>query len=567
MAEITGGELLLKCLKMEGVKRIFAIPDFAYNAVVRNVGKYDIRWITPRHESATAHMAEGVFKTTGEIPVVMAGAGPGTANLIPGIICAREEGVPVIAITAQRRSEVIYPAKPGTYQGLDQYDIFRPITKWNAVVHQWERIPEIIQRAYREALAGRPGPVHVDIPDSIFVATGDDSKLNILEPYRYRAIAPEPSAHRIVEAAELLASAKNPLLIAGTGVLNAGAWDDFEALVELLNCPASTSMAARSILPHGHPNYLFGYGKGALTARLEADVVLAVGTRLGELDLPFDKYWGDVNKQKIIQIDIDPRNIGLHRPIHQGIIGDAKVALSELVERLKEKKVKPSDGKHLKQYRDMEEEWEQEETAAVNAYTGDKIHPVHSVRIAREVFGPDAVNVGDGGNTSLYNAFYTQFDRPRTSLGIFEFGHLGTGIPYAIGTKLANPDKEVYVITGDGAAGFNFMEMETALRENAKITVIVHADESWCMEEIAQLMETGNPIGCAQSPVRWDTVAEGIGCFGQYVEKPDDLKGAIERARAHKLPAVVCVKTDKQANLIPPCVKQFIEIYDGPRES
>jgi acetolactate synthase-1/2/3 large subunit len=569
MSEITGGELLLKCLKKEGLKRIFALPDFAFNTLIAKTSEYGVRWIAPRHEAAAVHMAEAVFKTTGEIPVTMAAAGPGMANLVSGIINAREEGVPVIAITAQRRSGVIYPAKPGTYQGIDQSDVFKPITKWSAVVHQWERIPELIQWAYREATTGRPGPVHVDIPDSILEAFGDDSKVKILDPHRYRAAAPEPSQQQIEEAAALLASAKNPLLFGGTGVLNAEAWGEFEALARLLNCPATTSMATRTILPDGHPNYIFGYGKGALTARVEADVVLAVGTRLGELDLPFDKYWGDIDKQKIVQIDVDPRNIGLHRPIHRGIIGDAKVSLSMLIDCLKAKKVKPSDGKHLRQYKDMEEEWRQEQSAQIAAYTGNKIHPVHSVRTAREVFGVNAINVGDGGNTSLYNALFTDFAVPRTSLGIFEFGHLGIGIPYAVGAKIANPDKEVYVITGDGAAGFNFMEMETALREKAKITVIVHAEEAWCMEEITQLMATGDPskvVGCAQSPVRWDKVAEGIGCFGQYVDTIDDLKGSLERARDQALPAVVCVKTDKQANLIPPEFQLFMEVYEGVPE-
>jgi acetolactate synthase-1/2/3 large subunit len=120
MAEISGGELLLKCLKKEGVTRIFGIPDFAYNTLLGKVTEYGIRWITPRHESAAAHMGQGVYKTSGEIPVVMTGAGPGTANLMPGVLCAKEEGVPMIAITAQRRSDVIYPARSGVFQGLDQ---------------------------------------------------------------------------------------------------------------------------------------------------------------------------------------------------------------------------------------------------------------------------------------------------------------------------------------------------------------------------------------------------------------------------------------------------------------
>ena len=164
---------------------------------------------------------------------------------------------------------------------MNQYDYMKPVVKWNAVVHQWNRIPEIIQRAFREAMVGRPGPVHVDIPYDIIFEEGDDSELKYLEPAQYRSMVMEPPAVQIEEAARLIAGAKNPMLIAGTGVLNSGGWEDFLEMVELLNCPASTSMAARSAMSNDHSNYLFGLGEGALTARREADVVLAVGTRLG----------------------------------------------------------------------------------------------------------------------------------------------------------------------------------------------------------------------------------------------------------------------------------------------
>ena len=566
MAEITGGELLLKCLQKEGVKRIFAIPDFAYNPLMGKVEEYGIRWITPRHESAAVHMAQGAYKTSGKIPVVMAGAGPGTANLMPGILCAKEEGVPVIAITAQRRSEVIYPAKSGVFQGLDQYDIFKPITKWNAVVHSWQRIPEIVQTAYRMATSGRPGPVQIDIPDTIFYATGDDSTVRILEPHQYRPPIAEPSQKQIEEIAALIAKAENPLIMAGTGVLNAEGWDDLAELAELLNCPATTSAAARGVISQDHPNSLLAWGDGSMSARKEADVVLAVGTRLGELDLPFDPYWGDVEKQKIIQVDIDPANIGVNRPIAVGIVGDAKATLKALIGELKRINVRPSDGKKLKEYKAKEEDWEAELKQPIRSYEGERIHPAHSVEAAGKVFPPDAINVGDGGNTSLYNTLFTEFTKPRTSLGIFEFGHLGTGIPQAIGAKLANPAKDVYVINGDGAAGFNIMELETAVREKIKITVLIHAERSWCMEEVTQIMEFGDPskvVGCAQHPVRWDKIAEGIGCYGEYVEKIDDLSAAIKRAKDSELPAVVHVATDKASNLMPPAAEMFGVVYSG----
>jgi acetolactate synthase-1/2/3 large subunit len=472
----------------------------------------------------------------------------------------------VIAITAQRRSEVIYPAKSGVFQGLDQYDIFKPITKWNAVVHSWERIPEIVQTAYRMATSGRPGPVQIDIPDTVFYATGDDSTVRILEPNQYRPPIAKPSSAQIEEAAALIAKAENPLLMAGTGVLNAAAWDEFAELAELLNCPATTSAAARGAISQKHSNALMPWADGCMAARKEADVILAVGTRLGELDLPFDPYWGDAETQKIIQIDIEPGNIGVNRPIALGIVSDAKAALDALIGELKRINVTPSDGTRVGQYRKQDEDWEAEIKQPIRSYEGELIHPAHSVEAARKVFPEDAINVGDGGNTSLFNTLFTDFTKPRTSLGIFEFGHLGTGIPQAIGAKLANPDKDVYVINGDGAAGFNIMELETAVRENVKITVLIHAERSWCMEEVTQIMEFGDPskvVGCAQHPVRWDTIAEGFGCYSEYVEKIEELPDAIKRAKDSELPAVVHVATDKASNLMPPAAESFGVVYSG----
>lgn len=568
MAKVTGGEVIVKCLIKEGVKRIFGITDAGYHAVMGAAVEHGVRWVGPRHEAAAAHMADGVFKTTGEIPVVMAGYGPGTANLVSGLICSREEGVPVVAISSQARSGIVYPFVSGAFQAVNQYDIMKPVVKWNAVVHQWDRIPEIIQRAFREALAGRPGPVHIDIPYDIVFEEGDDSGLKYLEPEQYRPTAMEPPAAQIEEAARLIAGAKNPLLIAGTGVLNSRGWDEFREMVELLNCPASTTMSARSAFDNDHPNYLLGLGEGALQARREADVVLAVGTRLGNLDLPYDVYFGDPAEQKLIQVDIDPRNVGTNRPIAMGIVADARATLQALLGRLKELGVKPASGETVKKYRDIYMEQQAILDAAPRSYEGERVHPAASVEAAGKVFGPQAINVGDGGNTSLFDALYLRFTHARTSLGIFEFGHLGTGIPMAIGAKLANPDKDVYVITGDGAAGFNFMEMETALREKAKITVIVHAEEHWCMEEIEQMVyfegDASKIIGCQQAPVRWDKMAEGIGCYGEFVDRAEDLVEAFERAKNHELPAVVCVKTDLASNLIPPLADKFMEVYEGP---
>jgi len=567
MGEITGGELIVKCLAKEGVKRIFGITDSGYHPVMGVASSYDIRWVAPRHEAAAAHMADGVFKTSGQIPVVMAGGGPGTANLVSGIICSMSEGVPVITITAQRRSQVVYPARAGVYQALDQQDLFRPITKWNAVVHSWNRIPELIQTAFREAMAGRPGPVQIDVPDDIMYETGDEDSVRILEPFQYRPASPQASDDQVAEAAKLISEAKNPLVMAGTGVLNSKGWDDLLDLVELLNCPVACSVAGASAVPHDHPCYLKPFVQGWLRARQEADVILVIGTRLGEMDLPFDEYYGPLDKQKLIQVDIDPRNIGANRPISMGIVADAKAATKAIVKCLREMNVKPADGEMVRKYKKIEEEEWGGEPQNYKDYDGDKIHPVQSVLAAGEVFSDNAITFADGGNTAIFHSMYTTLTKPRTLMGLFEFGHLGTGIPAVIGAKLANPDKDVYVVTGDGAAGFNFMEMATAVREKIKITVIVHAEESWCMEEIAQLFTLGDPenmVAVKQLPIRWDKMAEAMGCHGELVEKPEELVAAFQRAKDSEKPAVVCVKTDKDANLMPPGGELFEQVYEGP---
>jgi acetolactate synthase-1/2/3 large subunit len=567
MANIKGGELILKCLQKEGVKHIIAITDEGYHAIQHKCADYGMRFVSPRHEAAAAHIAQGIFKATGEISAVLGGGGPGTANLLSGVICAESEGVPMLVITAQRRKEVVYPSQVGVFQGTDQLEWFRPVTKWNAVVHEWQRIPEIVSRAFRETWTGRPGPVHIDVPESVMNEEADEDSVQILEPHQYRSLVPPaPSSAEIEEIASLLEQAERPLVMAGTGVLNSGAWDDYRALVEALGCPSTTSMAGRTALSDDHPNNLLPYSAGSFSARREADVVVTFGTCLGELDLPWDKYWGD-ETQKIVQVDIDPRNLGAHRALYRGVVADAGAALRALVEKLRERGVQPEDGARAAAYRAQTEAWCAEALQPMIDAGGDEtIHPVQSILAANEVFPQGSINIADGGNTSLFNMFFSRFSEPRTSQGNAEFGHLGTGIPSAIGAKLARPDADVFCISGDGAAGFNIMELETAVRENVKITVIVHAEGSWAMEEIVHLAEGAQPEqyrSALMGTVRWDEIAKAVGCHGEYVEKSADLVPAMQRARDAERPALVCVKTDRQATLIPPGLEQFGEVYSG----
>jgi acetolactate synthase I/II/III large subunit len=566
MSEITGGELLLRCLVGEGVRFVFGIPCPEVDPLLAKLEQYEVRFVPVRHEAAAVHMAEGLYKTTGQVAAVLGNPGPGSANLLPGVITARHEGVPVVVITAQHRLGIVYPSPPSTFQGQDQLDIFKPVVKWGGPILSWERIPEVMRIAFREMWAGRPGPIHVEVPAPVMYATGDDATVRLLAPERYRAAGPQPSEAQLAEAAEMLASAKRPLVISGSGVDRARANEALLAVVELLNCPVVGTIAGRSSVPLDHPNFLYGYGAGADLARRESDVILVAGSRIGNLDIPYDKYWGDPANQKLIQIDIDQRNMGVTRPLELGIVSDAKIALEGLSRMLKTKRAQPKGGEDMERYREAARKFREERFASVAAWRGPGIHPALALQTIGKVFGADSIYVADGGNTSLWSLWFLPSTKPRSYLNILELGMLGTGIPSAIGAKLGNPEREVVCVSGDGAAGFNFMEMQSAAREGLKVRTIVFAEGSWTMEEPNERRLYGRTFGTEMGTVRWDRVGEGLGCQSFYVDRMEDLEAALKGARAADGPAVVCLKTNRDANLAIPgdLGRRFGEVYQGP---
>jgi acetolactate synthase I/II/III large subunit len=566
MTEITGGELFARSLQAEGIEFLFGLPSPEIDPLLAQLEAHGIRLVPVRHEAAGVHMAEGLYKTTGKVAAVLGNPGPGSANLLPGVITALHEGVPVLAITSQHRLGIVYPSPPSTFQGQDQLDLFRPAVKWGAPIFEWARIPEVLRLAFREMHNGRPGPVHVELPAPILYETGNPESATVLPPAAYRLGPPQPSERQLDEAAALLAAAAHPVLIAGSGVDRAGARGAVLQIAELLGCPAIASMAGRASVPADHPNYVFGFGPAGDLARSEADVLLVAGSRMGNLDVPYDDHWGDPEGKRLIQIDIDPSDFGVTRPLHLGILADARPALDGIAARLRAMDLGARDGADLARYRQLDEQIRIQMAAPILEWQGPGIHPAHALGAIGAVFGPDAVYTVDGGNTSLWAYNMLPPTRPRSYHSILELGMLGTGIPSAIGAKLGAPHREVVCVTGDGAAGFNIMELQTAAREGIDITVIVCAEGSWTMEELNELQLYGRTFGTAQGEIRWDLVAQGLGCHGEYVERIDDLDEALKRSRAHDGPSLVCLRTDHDANLAFPAemTTRFFEVYFGP---
>jgi len=566
MAEISGGELFARGLAAEGIEFLFGLPSPEVDPLLAQLAAHGIRLVPVRHEAAGVHMAEGLYKTTGRAAAVLGNPGPGSANLLPGVITARHEGVPVLVVTSQHRLGIVYPSPPSTFQGQDQLDVFRPAVKWGGPVLEWGRIPEVLRLAFREMWSGRPGPVHIELPAPILYELGEEDEAPVRGPASYRPGHPQASEQQLAQAAELLAGAERPLVVSGSGVDRAQANGALIELVEQLGCPVVTTMAGRASVSLGHPNYVFGFGAAGDLARSEADVILVAGSRMGNLDLPFDKYWGDPAGQRLIQIDVEPRNMGVTRPLTLGIVADVGHGLRGIGAMLSAKGVTRRDGADLLRYREVDEAWREAQFSAVAEWEGPGIHPAHAVGVIGEVFGEEAVFVVDGGNTSLWAYSFLPPTAPRSYHSILELGMLGTGIPSAIGAKLGAPERRVVCLTGDGAAGFNAMEMQSAAREQLDITTIVFAEGSWTMEEPNELALYGQTFGTAQGQVRWDVMAEGLGCHGEYVERLEDIEPALRRAADTRGPSLVCLHTDHDANLAiaPDMMARFFEVYSGP---
>lgn len=566
VTDISGGELLARALAAEGIEFLFGLPSPEIDPLLAVLEDHGIRLVPVRHEAAGAHMAEGLYKTTGKVAAVLGNPGPGSANLVPGVVTARHEGVPLLAITSQHRLGIVYPSTSATFQGQDQVDLFRPAAKWSAPVLQWQRIPEVLRLAFREMWNGRPGPVHVDVPAPILYETGDPATAPVLSPEAYRASGPRAGAAQLDEAAVLLAEARRPVVFAGSGVDRAGANEALLVLAEQLGCPVLTSQAGRSVFPSDHPCFVRGFGPAGDLARQEADVILVVGSRVGNLDTPFDKYWGDPGGTRLVQIDVEPRNIGVTRPIALGVVGDARDALEGLGDRLRKLDVHGASPDDLARYREADQALQITLAKPVLEWQGPGIHPAHALAVIGGRFGRDAVYTVDGGNTALWAYALLPPTQPRSYHSILELGMLGTGIPSAIGAKLGAPDREVVCVTGDGAAGFNIMEMQSAAREDLAITTVVFAEGAWTMEEPNELALYGRTFGTGHGEVRWDLVAQGLGCHGEYVDRLDDLDAALTRAQAHDGPSLVCVRSDHDANLAIPgeLLGRFFEVYSGP---
>ncbi|HEY0952898.1 thiamine pyrophosphate-binding protein [Nocardioides sp.] len=583
---LTGGELIAKMLAAEGVEHLFGIIDGTYFGLYRALGAEGITLHSPRHEAAAAHMAGAYARVSGRLGVCMASNGPGVANVLPGVAVEQGEGNRILLVTSGRRTGITHPDRGGTYQNFDQTAVTAPMTKWSCHVPSADRLPEILRRALRVSFSGRPGVVHVDVPENIVnQPTGLDAGA-VLAPEAYRRTTPLQADPVLVErAARMLVEAEWPLIHAGSGVYHAGAEAELARLAGLLAAPVTTSWAARGALSETRPEAI------PMTAlalndevRNAADVALVVGSRLGETD-----WWGKAPNwappalQQTIQIDADDERLGVNKPVSLAILADAREALRSLADAVERLQV-PG----LAQRRERLEVWGGKVAAeraklAKALDAGSPVHPGHVPTVAQQVMPEDTVWVFDGGNTVVWSNFYHSADVPRTVLSTYKFGMLGAGMGQALGAAVAAPDQRVCVLIGDGAFGMHPTEVESAVRLGLPIVFVVLVDGAWGMVKMSQQIQahpiatvarkmlTNSSLPADQivyadfEPCRYDLMGEAMGAHAELVTDSADLQGALERARDCGRAAVVQVHVDQVEHLWAPGLQAFKKMHQEPK--
>ena len=581
MTQMVGGEALARMLAAEGVEVVFGIVDGTYMGFFASFEKHGIRMVSPRHETSAAHMAGAYARLTGKLGVCMASNGPGVANILPGVAVENGEGNRVLVITSSRRTPIAYPDRGGTYQYFNQAGVTRAMSKWSGAVPSFERLPEFFRRALRVSYSGRPGVVHLDVPESVMNGVFEADGIDLRPPKEYRRTTPiEPTPSEVKEAAELLRNAERPHIHSGYGVLHAHGSAALQEVVEALCCPATTSWAGRGAMPDNHEQLLPIWAMDPINhSRSEADVVLVVGSRLGETDWwGKPPYWGKPGEQKMVQVDIDDEILGLNKATALAVLADANAFLTALAAELRQ--APPSAAKRQANRTRTASlvEGQGKVRAQLDAALQNTSVPMHSSHVpvtCQKVFGDDAVYVFDGGNATVWASFFSDINRPDALLSTFKFGMLGAGVSQALAGQIARPDAKVVCIIGDGAMGFHMQELETALRNELPVIYLVLCDKQWGMVNLTQtigLQMLRPAIGTDQQgtinadfeEIEFDKVAEAMGCHGERVADPAELEGALNRCVESGKPSVIHVDVDPNMHLFAPGLQEFKAMHQEP---
>jgi len=532
MTTLTGSEILARALVAQGADTLFFLMGGPMLETESALIRLGVRAIDTHHEQAASYMAHAWGRLKQRPGVCMGCSGPGATNLVTGVANAWADAAPLVAIGG---SSPNINQDMDAFQEIDQVGVFRPITKWAQRVLDARRIPELVATAFRQATTGKPGPVYLDLPGDVLGQPVEESRL--AWPARNKP-APrslgDPGA--VTEAIALLARSSRPLIIGGSGVWWSDAAAAFRQFVEATGIPFYTTPISRGTVPEDHD---LAFLNARVKAFAEADVVLAVGTRFNYV-IQFGREPRFAADLKVIHVDINPTELGHNRPADVPIAGDARAVLEQLIAEARGKIDPRRYAAWTGRLRVLDAE-KQAESDKATATDQVPIHPLRLCKEVREFLRRDAILVVDGQEILNYGRQSIPTYVPGHRLNSGPFGCMGVGLPFGIGAKVAKPDTQVVVLHGDGSYGINAMEIDTAVRHRVPVLAVISNNGGWTGDP------EGNKPGRNLGHLRYDRMAEAFGAHAEYVDKPHEIRPALERAAASGKPAVVNVITDPKA--------------------
>ena len=536
MAELTGSEIIAKCLKAEGVKDLFYIMGGPMLLAESKCIDEGIRMIDVRHEQAAAFAAQAYSRVTQKPGVCMAASGPAAINLSTGLANALIDCCPVVGFGG---SSPAGQFGRQVFQEIDQVEILEGCVKYADRLLNIKRIPQQVNFAFQTAMLGKPGPVYIDCPGDLLYQKIDESQIDwsyagrpILRPRPYA----EPSAiNALVDA---INSAKQPIICSGGGVIWSQAWNEMRQFVEKAGIPFYTTPQGRGVVPDDHP---YSYLTMRSTAFRDADLIIILGTRMnyviGHAAPP--RFGANA---KIARIEIDAEELGRSaRNVDIPVLGDCKSVLEQLIDALAGNTADKFAGWRQKL---ADGEAAKRTGPGGNYPTDGDIHPLRLCEEVKNFAKRDAILCVDGQEILNYGRQSMPTFEPGHRLNSGPFGTMGVGLPFAVGAKAGKPDKQVICVHGDGSFGINAMELDTAVRHKLPILVVISLNGGWTADP--ERNKPGRDLGYT----RYDKMAEGLGCYSEYVEQPEEIRPALERAQKQVdegRVALVNVKTDYRA--------------------
>ncbi len=538
MAELTGSEIIARCLQKEGVKDLFYIMGGPMLLAEATCIKEGIRMIDVRHEQAAAFACQA-YSRLKQIPsVCMAASGPGVTNLVTGMANALIDCCPVVALGG---SSPLSQFGRQVFQEIDQVELMRGCCKYVDRLINLKRIPQQINFALQKAMTGKPGPVYIDCPGDMLYQKIDENLVDW--SYAGRPLVdsrPLGDPRQVAALVSALQKAERPLIVSGSGVIWSRAWGEMQQFVEAAGVPFYTTPQGRGVVPDDHE---FSYLAMRSSAFRDADLIIVLGTRMnyiiGHASPP--RFGPNAT---IARIDIDSAEIATAaRYVDIPIVGDCKEVLGQLLEGIKGK----LSVNNFKAWRQKLQVGEQQKRSAAGANRpaedGD-IHPVRMLEAVRDFAKRDAILCVDGQETLNFGRQTMSTFLPGHRLNSGPFGTMGVGLPFGVGAKVACPDKQVIVVHGDGSMGMNAMEMDTAIRHKIPLLIVISLNGGWTGDPKRE--KPGRDLGY----MRYDKMCEALGGYGQYVTKPEDITPALERAQKkvdEGMVALVNVRTDYRA--------------------